>query len=257
MNKLKKYLKSREDSILFILKKPRRLYTAGIFHKLRVDIKKLNALNDIIKYCSPEFKRKKVFSPFKQIFKQAGKVRDIQIEEAMLKKYFKANLLKEYRKDLRQLRLKEQETYFSIINKKSLRNLIKSRRVIQSFIGDVNKKKIHYYQDDKNIEIARLLNQNHLVKAQAHELRKRLKIVNYNQKIISLKKDDTMQQLESLTELLGKWNDGQVTIRNLKKAINDSSINTHEVNQLKEIKTLITSDNEKLFSQIKHTVIGR
>lgn len=65
-----------------------------------------------------------------------------------------------------------------------------------------------------------------------------------------------MPQLESLTELLGKWNDGQVTIRNLKKAINDSSINTQELNQLKEIKTLITSDNEKLFSKIKHAVIG-
>lgn len=257
MNKLKKYLKSREESILFILKKPRRLYTAGTFHKLRVDIKKLNALNDIIKYCSPGFKRKKIFSLFKQIFRQAGKVRDIQIEEAMLKKYFKANLLKEYRSGLRQLRLKEQDTYFEIINKKTLKNVNKSSRAIQSFIGDVNKKKAHKYLDNKRVEIAGLLNQNHLAKAQAHELRKRLKIVNYNQKIISFKKNDTMQQLESLTELLGKWNDGQVTIRNLKKAIKDSSINTHEINQLKEIKTLITSDNEKLFSQIKQTVIGR
>lgn len=256
MNKLKKYLKSREESILFILKKPRRLYTAGTFHKLRVELKKLNALNDIIKYCSPEFKRKKIFNPFKQIFRQAGKVRDIQIEEAMLKKYFNTNLLKEYRSGLRQLRLKEQDAYFAIINKKVLRNLNKSRRAIQSFIGDVNKKKAHNYLDNKSVEIARLLNQNHLVKAQAHELRKRLKIVYYNQKLISFKKNDNMQQLESLTDLLGKWNDGQVTIRNLKKAINDSSINTHEVNQLKEIKTLLVSDNEKLFSQIKQTVIG-
>lgn len=256
MNRLKKYLKTREESILFLLKKPRRLYTAGTFHKLRVEIKKLNAFFDFIKYCSPEFKRKKVFNPFKQIFKQAGKVRDIQIEEAMLKKYFNTNLLKEYRSGLRQLRLKEQDAYFAIINKKVLRKLNKSSRAVQSFIGDVNKKKAHKYLDNKSVEIASLLNQNRLAKAQVHELRKRLKIVNYNQKLIYLKKEDNITQLESLIELLGKWNDGQITIRNLKKAINDSSINTHEVNQLKEIKTLITSDNEKLFNQIKHAVIG-
>jgi len=49
----------------------------------------------------------KKIKPLKLIFRQAGKVRELQIEEAMLRKYFINNLLKDYRASLKKLRLKD------------------------------------------------------------------------------------------------------------------------------------------------------
>lgn len=251
MNGLKKYLKKREKSIIALLKKPRRLYTPNTFHDLRVEIKKLKAIHEIINFCSPEFKKNKVFKSHKQIFKQAGKVRDIHIEEAMLKKYFNTSLLKKYRSDLREHRLKEQNTYFSIVNKKPLTKLNKTYSEIRSFIGDVNKKKVNEYLNEERKKIIKL--QNHLLKPKAHELRKLLKTFNYNQKIFASNKQNKLPQLETLTELLGKWHDGVITVTNLNKAIKGKIINAKEVIQLNKIKFQIVSDNTKLFNEIKHT----
>jgi CHAD domain-containing protein len=253
MNGLKKYLKKRKESIITLLKKPRHLYTPNTFHDLRVEIKKLKAIHEIINFCSPEFKSNKVFKPHKQIFKQAGKVRDIHIEEAMLKKYFNTNLLKEYRSDLRGHRLKEQDNYFSILNKKSLTKLNKTYRKIRSFIDVVSKKKVTEYLNKEKKKITKL--QNHLLKSQAHELRKLLKTFNYNLKILASNKQNKLLQLETLTELLGKWHDGVITVTNLKKAIKDRSINEKEVTQIKKIEFKILSDNTKLFNEIKHTSV--
>ena len=88
-----KYLKKREDAINFLLEKPTRAYTIDTFHKLRVEINKLNAFFELINFYSKDFKRKKTFKPFKLIFRQAGKVRELQVEEAILRKYFLNNFI--------------------------------------------------------------------------------------------------------------------------------------------------------------------
>ena len=67
-----KYLKNRRDAINSLLEKPKRLYTPATFHKLRVELKKLDAFFDLIKFSSKDFKRKKTFKPFKLIFNHAG-----------------------------------------------------------------------------------------------------------------------------------------------------------------------------------------
>ena len=41
-----------------------------------VEIKKLNALFELINFCDKDFKRKKTFKPIKEIFQQAGAVYD-------------------------------------------------------------------------------------------------------------------------------------------------------------------------------------
>src|SRR5258708_6187319 len=84
---LKNYFARRRKAITSLLRKPARKIVAQNFHQLRIEIKKLNAFYALINYRSKEFKKKKTFKPLKQIFKQAGKVREIQLEQALLKKY--------------------------------------------------------------------------------------------------------------------------------------------------------------------------
>ena len=255
MKKLKIYFKSREKGINLLLKKPRRLYTSNTFHELRVEIKKLNALLELINYCSKDFKRNKTFKPFKQIFKQAGNVRDFQIEEAMLKKYFNNNLIKEYRQQLKKLRLKEQNDYFSSINKNFSEKLKNKFHKIIPFLGQVPEKKVKQFIDEKKNKLAKLLNNNTLLKPQAHEFRKQLKSLNYSQKILNLgKQNETHQKKDSLLELLGKWNDCQITVLNLKKAVASNVIKPSEEKQLKKITQKIVSDSEILFYLINEVI---
>ena len=85
MNGFKKYLKKRIQAIIALLKRPKRKYWQVTFHQLRIEIKKLDALFDLIDFCAKDFDRDKLFKPFEEIFQQAGKVRDLQIEKNLMK----------------------------------------------------------------------------------------------------------------------------------------------------------------------------
>ena len=80
---LQKYYKSRINSLEKILGKPDKIVTPEDFHKLRVEIKKLRAVLTLVNWSEKNFKRKKFLKSYKKLFKQAGKVRDLQLEEAL------------------------------------------------------------------------------------------------------------------------------------------------------------------------------
>ena len=252
MKALTKYLKKREAAINFLLEKPTRAYTPDTFHKLRVEINKLNAFFELINFYSKDFKRKKTFKPFKLIFRQAGKVRELQVEEAMLRKYFLNDLLKDYRDSLKKLRLKEKEDFFSIANEKFAARLKKAYREIVPFLAKADKKTVNSYMEKKRKKIEKILSQNTLQMPQAHILRKQLKKFHYNRKSLNLEKQNMPHpKKDILPELLGKWHDFQIIIRHLKKAMDTVGINPTEVSQLEIIKAEFSSDSELLFNKIR------
>src|SRR4030095_9185250 len=132
MKTLKKYFDDREFAINRFLEQPRDVYTPETFHKLRVEIKKLNALFDLIDFCCKDFKRKKTFKPFCKIFRQAGKVRELQIEEAIVQNYCNHSCLIDYQNKLKLQQLKEELDFFLIVKKKLINRLNKKFKVIDS-----------------------------------------------------------------------------------------------------------------------------
>jgi CHAD domain-containing protein len=255
MKTLEKYFQNREDDITLLLNKPKGEYTSDTFHKLRVEIKKLNALFDLINFCSKYFKSKKTFKPFKFIFSQAGKVRALQVEEVMLKKYFRTGSLKDYRNNLKRLRLKEGEIFFELANKKLVTGLKKKYRKIESFIELIDKKQVDAYMKSRQKKIEKLLAHSPLQIPQIHILRKRLKIFHYNQNSLNLlNQNKPLPKKDILTELLGKWHDCQVIIDHLQNTMDTGGINSNEIGQLKKIKTKISSDSKILFNKIKQAI---
>ena len=250
-----KYLNNRRDAINSLLQKPKRLYTHATFHKLRIELKKLDAFFDLIKFCAKDFKHKKTFKPFKMIFKHAGKVRELHVEEVMLKKYFLDNLLTEYSDSLKKLRLQEQKDYFSIVNKKVVSELKKKYHEIIPFVAKMDKKKVKNFMMKKKNKIEKLLSQGNLETEQVHALRKLLKKFNYNTKSINLgKQEKSLSNMDVLPELLGKWHDCQVVIKHLKKSMNTVGINLKEVAQCETVKANITLDSQELFNKINATI---
>jgi len=104
----------------------------------------------------------------------------------------------------------------------------------------------------KREKIKDLLNNPYLETEQLHELRKLLKIYYYNEKSLSLKKQNQkISQKEPLMELLGKWNDVIVIIEHLQETIEKAKIDTEEIAVLETLKTKIATENEVLLEQIK------
>ncbi|MBC7383905.1 MAG: CHAD domain-containing protein [Bacteroidia bacterium] len=243
MKAIKKYLKKRVEAICFLLKKPKQAYNPATFHKLRIETKKVNALFEIIKICTKDFKRKKAFKPYKLISHHAGKVREIQVEEKMLKKYFINNSLLQYRDYLMEIRINETETYFSMINKKLVHQLQKKYHKIVPFLTRFDKKKVATYMKKKSDKINELLHQKTLQTPQLHLLRKKLKKLNYNRKSMNFGKPSSpLPKKDVLCDLIGKWHDCQVIDTHLKKVLDTAVENLKEVNQLKKIKAKISSD---------------
>ncbi len=245
------YFKNRQDAIHFLLRKPRSEYTPETFHKLRLEIKKLNAFFDLIKYCSKDFKRNKTFKPYKLFFDQAGKIRELQLEEAMLKKYLRYNSLNAYCNNLKIILQKEADNFFLMIDNNFLEQLEKIQKSLLPFLSEMNHKKTDCYLEKKRKKIKKRIAKGITEKKELHQLRIRVKILNHNTAIYkkeSTEKSD--QKKENLTLLLGNWHDFQTINKHLKKTLKNNQLSLEELNHLKAIKTKIAAKSQLLFNKI-------
>ncbi len=164
-------------------------------------------------------------------------------------------MLKVYRDGLKKHRLKEQEDYFSIANKKFVARLKKMSHKIVPFLEQLDKKKVNRYMKNRRKKIKRLLSQTSIQTPQVHELRKRLKKFNENRKCLDMEKQyKPLPKEDILPDLLGKWHDSQMIIRHLNKAMTNVEINSKEWNQLEKIKTKMSFKNELLFNKINTAI---
>lgn len=251
MKKLTTYFKKRETTILALLETPPREYNDETFHQLRVEIKKLNALFELIKFCNKDFKRKKTFKPFKLVFRQAGKIRELQLEEIMLNDFISSELVPNYIGNLEALESKEQASFFSIVNQKLIAQLKKKHAIIDPFLRAIKKKKARSYIQEKKNTIQEILHENSIQKETAHELRKQIKILNYALISLSLDKDNpTYYKKDALPTLLGEWHDYEVFVEQLERDILEGKISKKEATPIKKIIKKIRSKNDLLFEDI-------
>ncbi|ERM82317.1 hypothetical protein P872_18685 [Rhodonellum psychrophilum GCM71 = DSM 17998] len=255
MKSLVKYLKKREAEILFLLRKAKEDFTVNDFHKLRVEIKKLNAFFEMVDFCVSGFKRGKKYKPFRLIFKQAGRVRELQVEEEMLSAFFMENSLQDYRLELSRALEKEKESFFSINDQKK-QDLLQDK-ILKTipFLKKINRKKMAAYMEFAWKKIEKILEQENLLSENLHFLRKRIKKLLYNRVLVSKgggKK--TVSITDDLSDMLGKWNDGQVILNRLEAAMNSGKIKPGELLQIENLKAQIMSNNAQMFDQIKLSI---
>jgi hypothetical protein len=255
MKALKKYLKKRKSAIIFLLEKQQESFSPDTFHILRLEIKKLNALFDLVNFCFKGFNKKKTFKPFKLIFRQAGKIREIQVEEALLEAHFSSDFVVQYRNDLEKILTEEFNNFFLITNPSFAEKLQKKYSKINAALAKTNKKMANRYIDKKRAEIKKLFHKKVLKNKQMHVLRKRLKEYQFNQKSLNYtNKNKLILEKNALPELLGEWHDYQTVIQHLKKAVDFGEINPQESNQLENVIATFTFKSQLLFNEINATL---
>ncbi|MFV8326032.1 CHAD domain-containing protein [Flavobacterium sp. ZS1P14] len=255
MKALKKFSKKQKSAIRLLLQIPQQYCTPDTFHTLRLAIKKLHAVFDLTHFCAQKFKQKKTFRPYTLIFRQAGKIRELQVEAALLEKHFFFNLPKEYSADLKKTLTTELEKFHFVTKCKLNPALEKNYQKIIPLLTKISKKKAQRYMDKKRVEIEKLLRQKTLKSKQIHQLRKQLKEFQYNESCLNYdQQSELISNKNVLPELLGEWHDYQVTVTHLKKAINSGATTTNENNQLENIKTLFMLKRQLLHKKIKATL---
>jgi hypothetical protein len=251
MKGLKKYLKKRKSAITFLLEQQQESFTADTFHTLRLELKKLKALFDLINSCSKNFKQKKIVKPFQLIFSQAGKIRELQVEEALLEDHFGSDFVIQYRNDLKKIVMEETENFFLTTTPSFAEKLQKKYIKINAVLRKINKKTANRYMEKKRAEIEELLYKKVLKNKQIHALRKRLKEYQFNQQILDhIKKNKLLSKKNALPELLGEWHDYQTVIQHLKKAIDSGEISPKESNELENVVVTFTYKSRQLFNEI-------
>ena len=95
------------------------------------------------------------------------------------------------------------------------------------------------------------MSKSRLNRKEMHQLRKQLKTLNYNRKILSTENQAVKTSIKAgLTSLLGKWHDCEVLLQHLKKEIDKKNLNYQETQELKNLKTVTVSKRKQLFDKI-------
>ena len=255
MKALETYFKNQKKALNLILKKAPGSYTVETFHELRVEIKRLKALFELIAFCSKKFKSRKTFKPFRIIFKEAGEIREIQLEQTILGEQPNFHLLKKYPSRLKKQETKKIKKFFSITNKRLIKKLKGKYLTIINLIPKISKKKVNCYKNKIRKEINKLIRNNTFKKKQIHDFRKRLKVYQYNEKIgYPNQQNKLIPEKNVLSAMLGEWHDYEVVSIHLKKIIRFYEINSNERKLLKSIKAVVTSKKRLLFSKINATL---
>ncbi|HMG14529.1 MAG TPA: CHAD domain-containing protein [Saprospiraceae bacterium] len=251
MKEIKKYLLRRKKTFESLIHDTQLTNTSVYYHKLHVEIKKLDALFNLIEYCVPEFKHKKTFKALKKISQLAGNIRELQIEELSLKKYFKDNNLISYKNFLQKQNVKEQQKFYLFINESFIPKHKKLFNEVKRFIKKMDIKNVHAYLKKKENKINKILDTKDLPKSMLHELRKRLKLFYYTRKIIASKKEKKeLYENDTLLKLLGQWHDKSIIAKHLKKAISSCKLNEDELLHLEKIRAKIAAAGEGLIGRI-------
>lgn len=228
-------------------------YVPETFHQLRVEIKKLNALAGLLEKCVSGFPKKRLLKPFNKVFKQAGKIREFQINLEFIERFNTGNHLPQLRLFMQQQIEHEKLVFFSLVNTSFLPEIGQSAQRIEPFLTKMQKKNVRILMQKEQKKITKLLSGRTIQASTLHQLRKRLKSYSYNLKIVSQPEFDL--QLTDLSEMLGNWHDGQVVLQFLKKIPLTINLQEQETLELNKLLNRIDYENELLFRELLSIVI--
>ncbi|HEY5462444.1 MAG TPA: CHAD domain-containing protein [Hanamia sp.] len=253
---LSNYFEKRIENICKILAKPHNEYGNEDYHQLRVEIKKVNALMVLISYCHKDFKKKKYFKPFKSIFKQSGKIRDLQLEESVLEKY-SATSIEGFLLRVKNEIKKEEKNFHLLIQNNFKRKINKSYKKIVTYLKEMQPNKVENFIKKETRKLKELILITPLKGHDLHELRKALKIDLYNKKSLNLQDKNGWEEKNDFQELLGNWHDSKMLSNLIEKSIVRKKTDLEELKQLLQIDKEITANTRLLFDKINSKAVDK
>jgi CHAD domain-containing protein len=197
-------------------------------HDLRVEVKRLRALLDVIEHCRPGFPVRERFKPFRKLFKAAGGLREAQVASSLAREKAVALQLDldAYRNLLKSDELRERKKFSAAAKAFRRRSLGACRKAIDRALDVMGASSVQTAVEARLDELRRKvarLKRPKPVKRELHLLRIRSKRMHDTLEILQrcFRPDDT--ELEALSEslravhqALGRWHDLELAANSLR-----------------------------------------
>jgi len=223
---------------------------------LRLQIKKLVALHFMIGQCDKNFDRKKSLQPFRDIYKSAGVLREIHLEQTMLEKYATGIGLPALEFSMLERQAVAHAQYDTFMTKKNMKALNRHLKGLVPRLRSIRRKEVHNYLINEAKEIHHLLSQGPLNEDQIHLVRKKMKRFMFNRKSIKWENPAPCFSNDAiLPKWMGIWHDHYTFMMRLNEGLGASEIYDIERKELTRIHAKIEVITKAILSQIQAILI--
>jgi CHAD domain-containing protein len=250
LNIIRSYLKKREETIIGLLRSKMKKPEPENFHQLRLEIKKTRAALALLSSCASSIDFKKKMSPYRSLFKQAGKIRELQLHKTYLHKHSGPGDMPVYNKAIEKQTSEEIKRFSLLKKQKELRSITLNSNSLRLSPININENTLETSLEKEQENIVKLLAKEKLKVPQVHDLRKRIKSFHFLSTLIPIKKKK-LKHLDEFQELLGKWHDYEVFGEELQKADKLQNIPIEEKKKLRKLKPKVFQKREVLFRKIE------
>jgi hypothetical protein len=214
-------------------------------HIFRLAIKKKNATLVLPK--QKHVQSKKLFKPFKKLFRSAGKLRNIQVEKHLLKDYGLAEKSKYLRK-LDHEKKDQKKKFRYLIHSDILGKVKQNSRKIRKILSPIKSPALATAMDDQWAKFKKIIKKDAKKVSKLHVVRKSLRSFLLNAQSLSSRK---FKRLTTLQHLLGQWHDRQNAVLQIDRFIERSTLKPKELKRVSKISSTLSVEKEKAIGQIR------
>ncbi len=203
-------------------------------HDLRVEIKRLRAFFDLIEFINPNFQARQNYKKIRKLFKAAGPVRDVHVQQQVVRAWSKKLALdpSEYYNFLKQKEMTVRSEFADAAVKFNFvvfeKNAALMRTYLQFLPMDFVESKTHAQLDLLLQRLFDLRKSEDGSPQNFHEIRIGLKAARYTLEVLQIcfQKEDLSplnNQLRLMHQALGKWHDEEVGLESLEAFLQDQN----------------------------------
>lgn len=250
MKNLIAYTELRIQTLNRILATKPAAYHTETFHTLRVEIKKIRFILDLLSHADQDFREDTAMQQLRKIFRKAGQVRDHHIQNKTLEPFAKHPQFAAFRHILEKSLQKRKAGFFRFMHAMNKKTLQKKLQELLFSMGAIRKTDLATYHHEQEKKIAGCLRHPSFSIEEMHALRKLFKKLTYAGKLVSQKQHLQNTKTAQLSELIGQWHDSVVTRKKLKKIFRGKKMDAKEHLLLKKILATLQSSSNTYYTRL-------
>jgi CHAD domain-containing protein len=197
-------------------------------HNLRVAIKRLRVFLEFLQFVSPRFAFRPHFRPFRIIFRTAGPLRDVHVQQSLVLNWIQKShrSFDSYYNLLKAEEIKKRRTYFRNIRTTTLAGTDQTRTKSLRLAGSMSDMALQYKMNQRFVNIIQdiVFQQNtpNFTESEFHHIRIRSKEARYTLELVQLydsseKYAAINHELQDIHHALGMWHDFEIAQTFLQK----------------------------------------
>jgi len=218
----KDYYHSQAEKIVMQYDLARKYFDSKAIHEMRVEIKRFRAFFNLVEWINPDFQAQKNFKKIRVIFKAAGKIRDIHVQQEVTRTQIaESNLeVSEYYNHLKQQVIRKQPAFSGVAKTFKINEFNKNWIKIDSALNILPENYIQFKTEERFYSLIDDLisykekapftaNDYHKIRILSKETRYALEILQTCFPELDHFEDLNLK-IRDLHRALGKWHDDEI-----------------------------------------------